>query len=228
MLKAHCKKHIILALDITSSDNAIDILSKVAVNIDAVKIGLPLSLAEGCNVFKEIKKEIDLPILADMKIADVPHIAKKISRLCFSSGADAITVHGFVGPSTIEACVEEAGADKDVIVMTETTHVDSSLFMESVAETIAKIARDAGASGIQAPGNRPKRVATMRRIVGDEMVIISCGMGFQGGKEGSALRAGADFEIYGRSIYEDENPTEAARRISFILGEVSGLRKNMV
>lgn len=203
-----------LALDVMEVCTAKNILSSVAAYIDAIKIGLPLALAEGCKIFKEIRSETNMPILADIKIADVPHIARKVSRLCFDSGADAITVHGFVGPSAIEACVAEAGSDKDVIVMTEITHADASVFMERVARKIAEIARDTGASGIQAPGNRPERVKTMRKIVGDQLVIVSCGMGFQGGEEGSAVAAGADFEIYGRSIYEDSNPQETVRRIS--------------
>lgn len=218
MLRDHCRTHIMLALDVMEILDAKTILSAVATGIDAIKIGLPLALVEGCSVFREIKNEIDLPILADIKIADVPHIARKVSRLCFESGADGITVHGFVGPSAIEACVAEAGHVKDVIVMTETTDADASVFMERAAKTIAKIARNAGASGIQAPGNRPERVKAMRRIVGDQLVIVSCGMGFQGGEEGSAVGAGADFEIYGRSICEDRNPQKAVRRISSAIG----------
>ena len=93
----------------------------------------------------------------------------------------------------------------------------SSLFMENAAGTIARIAVDAGASGIQAPGNRPDRVSALRKIVGTEKTVIACGMGFQGGETGSALRAGADFELYGRSIYEAQDPREAAKQISIAL-----------
>jgi orotidine-5'-phosphate decarboxylase len=226
MLKDHLKNHIILALDLEEPIKAIELLTAVAPYIDVVKVGIPLILFEGCPIFRKIKEHVDLPILADIKLADVPHIARKVSKMCFSFGADAITVHGFVGPSTIEACVEEAGGNKDVIVITESTHSDASLFMESAAKTIAEIARDTGATGIQSPGNRPEHVSSMRQIVGEDLLIVSCGMGFQGGEEGKALRAGADFEIYGRSIYDKNNPVEEAKRLSSVLRSTSDLGHN--
>ena len=220
MLRDIRKTRLILALDVMNVSQAIRIASSVSSYVDAIKIGVPLGLIEGCKIFRRMKESVELPIIADVKIADVPHIAKAVSRLCFNSGADAVTVHGFIGPSSIEACVAEAGSSKDVIVITEMTHPDASLFMEEVAETIAEFAKNTGASGIQAPGNRPKRVLSLRKAVGNQMTIISCGMGFQGGMEGSALKAGADFEIYGRSIYKDPNPQKAAREISSSLSRV--------
>lgn len=217
MLKDFCKTHLIIALDVMDILEAVKIASAVSSYVDAIKIGIPLGLVAGYGIFQRLKEETGLPIIADVKIADVPHIAREIARICFDAGADAVTVHGFVGPSSIEACVAEAGSSKDVTVMTEITHPDASLFMEDVSQVIARLAKDTGASGIQAPGNRPERVRIMRKIVGNEMTIISCGMGFQGGKRGSALRAGADFEIYGRSIYKAPNPEKAAKEISIAL-----------
>lgn len=219
MLKHFCRTRSILALDITNFEAAVNIANEVLPYIDAVKIGIPSIIVNGLGMVEKITRKTGLPVLVDVKIADVPHIAEKIAHLCFGHGAEGITVHGFVGPSAIEACVKEAGSEKDVFVITEITHVDASVFMENVAETIAKIPVHAGASGIQAPGNRPDRVSALRKIVGIEKTVIACGMGFQGGEMGSALKAGADFELYGRSIYEAHDPAEAAKQISIALNE---------
>jgi orotidine-5'-phosphate decarboxylase len=220
MLKDHCRTHLILALDVINLDKAIQIASAASPYVDAMKIGLPLGLSEGVEALEIIKKETGLPIIADMKIADVCHMAGTITRLCLDAGANAVTVHGFFGPSTIKACISETGPDDDIIVMTESTHSDASFFMEGVSETIAKWALNLKASGIQAPGTRPKRVRELRKVVGNDMTIVSCGMGVQGGKVGSALKAGADFEIYGRSIYESPNPAKSAEAIAKILKQL--------
>lgn len=180
----------------------------------AIKVGYPLILGSRRNIISEVNGLTGLPVICDSKIANVPHIARKIARKCFNMGADAITVHGFVGPETIRTCVEEAGVDKDVIVITYMTHPDADLFMERIAERVVEIAKGGKATAIQAPGNRPETVRRFRRIIGDSMVIMCCGIGAQGGKVGKAIEAGADFEIIGRTIYSSACPEKTTKRIA--------------
>jgi orotidine-5'-phosphate decarboxylase len=205
---------IILALDVLDINRAIKIVTSTSKYIDAVKIGLPLGLEEGLSVISKIKENTELPIIADIKISDVPDIASKLAKTCFNLGYDGITVQGFVGPSTIETCVREGNKMRDVIVITELTHTDGEIFMQPISDDIAQMAKDLGASGIQAPGTRPERIKVLRRITGEKMVVVSCGIGTQGGEIGSAIEAGADFEIIGRTIYNDPNPERSARMIS--------------
>jgi orotidine-5'-phosphate decarboxylase len=214
LLKSRIDNRIILALDVQDINQAIKIVSATSEYIDAVKVGLPLGLTAGLSVIKRIKEHTDLPIIADIKISDVPDIATELAKLCFSLGYEAITVQGFVGPTSIEKCVSESGKMRDVIVVTEITHMDGEIFMQPISEDIAQMAKDVGASGIQAPGTRPERVRILRKIVGDDLLIVSCGIGTQGGEIGSAIRAGADFEIIGRTIYNHHNPKQIARKIS--------------
>lgn len=220
MLRSKKNNGLVLALDVTDSKSAVEIASMTSQYLDAIKIGLPLTLACSLGIIEKLKKLTNLPIITDFKIADVPEFARRVSRDSFDAGADAITVHGFIGPTALEACIDEAKGGKDVIVMTEITHPDAELFMQPVADDIARMAYDLGASGIQAPGTRPKRIEKLRRIIGDDMLILSCGIGAQGGKVGSAIKAGADFEIVGRTIYLDPNPQKAAENISKVLRKI--------
>jgi orotidine-5'-phosphate decarboxylase len=63
--------------------------------------------------------------------------------------------------------------------------------------------------------------------MGDRLILISCGIGKQGPKIGSAIAAGADYEIIGRSIYSPKElgmtPGEAAITAHKMIS--SGLRK---
>jgi len=215
MLRSNRKSGLILALDVPDLDQATSLAVIVSDFVDVMKVGLPLLLSTDLRtVVRKLKEETSLPILVDIKIADVPDIASALARATFEAGADALTVHGFIGPSAIEECIREARGERDVIVMTEITHPDATLFMEHVSEDIARLARDIGATGIQAPGTRPERVRRLREIVGKQMLVVSCGLGAQGGRIGSSLNAGADFEIIGRSIYNSQDPRQRAREIS--------------
>ena len=97
--------------------------------------------------------------------------------------------------------------------MSEMSHPGGKEFTAPVADRIAQMAREVGARGIVAPATRPERVAALRRIIGD-LEIISPGVGAQGGKASDALRAGADYVIVGRSIYNAPDPREAARNMA--------------
>ena len=51
------KNNLILALDVMSESEAIDICRSVAEHIDTIKIGYPLALAEGLEIIGKIKDE---------------------------------------------------------------------------------------------------------------------------------------------------------------------------
>ena len=86
------------------------------------------------------------------------------------------------------------------------------MFMAPQAEEMARLAAEVGAAGVVAPATRPERIRRIKSIIG-EKIIISPGVGAQGGSAGAALEAGADYIIVGRSIYEAEDPEDEAKRL---------------
>jgi orotidine-5'-phosphate decarboxylase len=52
----------------------------------------------------------------------------------------------------------------------------------------------------------------MRKIVGD-LLILSPGVGAQGGSASATIGKGADYVIVGRSIYGAEDPRKAAEQV---------------
>lgn len=88
--------------------------------------------------------------------------------------------------------------------------------MAPLAERMARLAADVGATGVVAPATRPERIRAIRSIIG-ERIIISPGVGAQGGSAGSALEAGVDYLIVGRSIYEARVPDVSARKLFDLL-----------
>jgi orotidine-5'-phosphate decarboxylase len=73
--------------------------------------------------------------------------------------------------------------------------------------------KDIGASGVIAPATRPERIKHIRELVGN-LKILSPGVGAQGGSANAAIKAGADYVIVGRSIYNAEDPKAEAIKIT--------------
>ncbi len=202
------KNGIILALDVTSRADALRVVEAVRDYVDAIKINWPLILAAGPDIIREMSKVKD--VVCDMKIADIPNINRLIVEQAMSRGASAVICHGFTGDDSVRACVDAAKGE--VFVVTEMSHPGGKQFTAPIADNLAALAKAVGARGIVAPATRPERIAALRKIIGD-MEIISPGVGAQGGKASDAIKAGADYIIVGRAIYEAADPRDAAKKL---------------
>ncbi len=74
------KNRIILALDLQSIGEAMDVVRSVREYVDTIKIGYPLVLAEGLGSISRVKEEFDCKIIADFKVADIPETNQKITE----------------------------------------------------------------------------------------------------------------------------------------------------
>jgi orotidine-5'-phosphate decarboxylase len=203
------KNRIILALDVKSRADALRIVGAAKDHIDAVKVGWPLILAAGPDIITDIAKLKD--VICDLKIADIPSVNTLIVEQAMKRGASAVICHGFVGDDSVKACVEASKGQ--AFVVTEMSHPGGKQFTAPVADKLAALAKAAGARGIVAPATRPERIADLKKIIGN-LEIITPGVGAQGGKASDAIKAGADYIIVGRAIYESTDPKNAAKALA--------------
>jgi orotidine-5'-phosphate decarboxylase len=201
---------VILALDVTDPERARSIARAVKSDVDAIKAGWALFLSGGAELFRELAGLGYL--LADLRTAEIPNTTRLIVEQVAAFGASGIITQGFVGEDSVRAAVEAAGGS-EVFVITEMSHPGGAQFTALHAEEMAKMAVRAGAAGIVAPATRPDRVKVLRSLVGRKL-ILSPGVGVQGGKPADAIHAGADAVIVGRAIYESADPAGAASRIA--------------
>ncbi|MEF2930954.1 MAG: orotidine-5'-phosphate decarboxylase [Methanobrevibacter smithii] len=207
------KNNLILALDVTNKDKALEICKQVKPYINTIKIGYPLTLAEGLKIIKIIKDEFNANIICDYKVADIDATNSKICDLTFDAGADAIICHGFVGSDSVRACLDSANDHgKEIFLLTEMSHPGAKMFLQKDAEAIAKMGVDMGITNYVAPATRLDRLSKIRDIAGDDACIISPGVGKQGGDAKKTLEF-ASAIIVGRSIYESDNPALACEKI---------------
>lgn len=203
---------LILALDVTDKNRAISISEDTAGHVDAIKIGYPLVLGAGLPIIRRICEYA--PVIADFKVADIPNTDRLICAQAFEAGAEAVIVHGFTGSDSLLECVRTAHEyDGGIFVVTEMSHPGAVEFMAPKALELASLAVECKAEGVVAPATRPDSVKQIRKIVGS-MTIISPGAGAQGGSAADAIRAGADYVIVGRSIYNSKNPGTEAEKIA--------------
>jgi len=207
------KNKIILALDVPSMQKAAELMDKVSPYLDTVKIGYPLVLAEGLESVSRVKEEYDCKVICDFKVADIPATNQKIADVTFQAGADALIVHGFVGPDSIASCLESANQHgKEIFLLTEMSHPGASRFLQPVSMEIASMGVEMGITKYVGPSTRLDRLEKIRQIIGKDSFLISPGVGVQGGDPKDTLEF-ADALIIGRSIYLAPDPVEVLESI---------------
>ncbi|WP_405295768.1 orotidine-5'-phosphate decarboxylase [Methanobrevibacter sp.] len=207
------KNNLILALDVMSESEAVEICGLIEKYIDTIKIGYPLALAEGLEIIKKLKDKFGFKVICDFKVADIDATNEKICDETFKAGADAIICHGFVGTDSVQACLDMADKHgKELFLLTEMSHPGAKMFLQKDADAIAKMGVDMGIRNYVAPATRLDRLADIRKIVGSDAYIISPGVGKQGGDGKKTLEI-SDAIIVGRSIYESEDPKLACENL---------------
>jgi orotidine-5'-phosphate decarboxylase len=212
------ESRLILALDV-AGDDGVAKLQRFAQSLSdcivGVKIGIPFLLTTPPRMLEPAISELseDLVFIADAKLADVSHVNELTSEILFNSGFDAVICHGFIG--------KEGGLDgakraatrlgKGILVLVSMSHKASERIIDKALDDIIEEALSVDPDGIVAPATRPSMVTEIRRRVPKGMPIVSPGIGPQGAPFGSAIRAGADYEIAGRALYGSDDPAAAAR-----------------
>ncbi len=201
---------IVAAIDVTDGDRARSVARALGGRVDALKVNWPLVLAAGPDIVQEFAASAY--VLCDFKVADIPNTNRLIVEQALAHGASGVICHAFPGEDSVRACVE-AAKGAEVFVLTEMSHPGGQEYTAKHAEDFARLAVRAGAAGIIAPATRPERVKLLRSLVGDRL-ILTPGVGAQGGKPADAIRAGADAVIVGRALYEAADPAKAAEAIA--------------
>jgi len=218
---------IVFALDTDNETHALELARAVSQYVDAIKIGYQLIMNTDLRILSRLRSEgILIPAIADLKITDAPHIVSCTAKAAFCAGYDAVTISAHCGHTALLNCITVSEAyGKCVIAFLEFTQNDG-LIPSDLANEAARLAVEDGIYGIIAPGTKPQRVSMLRNIVGQNCRIFSCGIGAQGAKLGSAINAGADFEIVGRAICGAANPEFTAKSYSTDLRSLMNATQN--
>jgi len=186
--------------------------------VDAYKVGIPFLLKHGKRGIRELRRVTGKPIIADLKLADIGDVMSKTVMHLAGTGVSKVIAHAFIGyRDGIEVLSKTTRSlGMDLILVVSMSHRGSEEFIDRHLEELLWLALRVRAEGVVAPATRPSVIKYIRESVGDQLKIYSPGIGVQGAEPGSALCAGADYEIVGRLITDSDNPGETAMRVKRI------------
>jgi orotidine-5'-phosphate decarboxylase len=219
---------LIAALDVGTASQADQLVARLGGVPGWVKIGLELFCAAGpALVAAHVQR--GLSVMLDLKLHDIPETVARATGQVAGLGAGLLTVHASGGRAMLEACVaaaQDAGETR-ILAVTVLTSLDQSdldaigdgASLPALVLKRALLAQAAGCHGVVAS---PHEVASLRRELGPEFLLVTPGIrpaGVAAGDQkrvmtpGEARRAGADLVVVGRPLRDAPDPAAVARDI---------------
>ena len=190
----------------------------------AVKVNFHLFLPrglEGLTSLAERCSSMGLPLIADIKLNDIEATNLEAVDLLFGGGFDAVIANPFVGldEGLSEALASAHRKEKGVILLVYMSHSGARglRYGGRWGTDLHAVRREGARLGTDGAIVSAKSIPILRRVrevLKDEQVILSPGVGVQGGSADEATRAGADYAIVGRSIVESDDPVGALRALN--------------
>ncbi|SNY90484.1 orotidine-5'-phosphate decarboxylase [Cohaesibacter sp. ES.047] len=211
-LSIPAKDRLIVPLDVSSVEDAREIVMDLGDSVSFYKIGYQLAYAGGFELAKELI-EAENNVFMDLKLLDIDNTIEKGVESIRALDAKFLTIHAY--PSAMRAAVAGRGkSDLKLLGVTVLTSMDDEDLKEagysSKAEDLvakrATAARQAGMDGIVCAA---QEAAAMRKIVGPDMAIVTPGIRQEGTSAddqkrvmtpGRAISEGSDYLVVGRPI----------------------------
>ena len=224
---------IILALDTTNLEEAINITNRVKNKIFTVKLGLEFFVAHGKMGIKKFNEIGINNLCLDLKLKDIPETVYKAIKALDNIEFSYLTIHGQGGKKLIEnakkAASEIKSKPKIMMITILTSLSDSDLKdmgnQNSVVEQVKKLAKVAKEMevGVVCSGHEAKII---RKIIGQNLLIFTPGIRMaEDGKNdqkrvctpSESIKNGANKIIMGRSLIKgniEENIDKVSNSIN--------------
>jgi orotidine-5'-phosphate decarboxylase len=219
------RDRLIVALDLPDVATAQATIARLGDSVTFYKIGYQLAYAGGLPLIGQLA-DSGKKVFADLKLHDIGNTVARgvesVSRL----GATFLTVHAY--PQTMKAAVEaRAGSGLKILAVTVLTSYDdgdlhAAGYRLAVSDLVEARAQQAQALGVDGIVCSPEEAATLRKIVGHQMKLVTPGVRPAGVAVGDqkrimtparAISAGADYLVVGRPIMQAADPRAAAEAI---------------
>lgn len=223
------RRRLIVALDASSADAALDWVKRLENQCRWFKVGLELFTAAGPAVVEQLTAR-GHSVFLDLKLHDIPNTVAGAVRSAAAHGARMITLHALGGPAMLaaaHAAVEGLHEAPQLLAVTVLTSMDSAQ-LEAVAitrspgEEAELLARMGLAAGIRGFVCSPQEVGSLRALTGPEGVLVVPGIRPAGSSAGDqkriatpaeAIQGGASYIVVGRPITQAPDPAQAAEAV---------------
>lgn len=198
-----------LALDVLTTEAAIELVGKTRDYIDIIEIGTPLIKHEGIDVIKVLREKFpDKKLLVDLKTMDAGEYE---TEFCFSEGADFVTVLGVADSSTVAGAVKSAKAHGGKVIV-DLINVPDKL---ARAKEVASLGADCVAihSGIDQQNIGHSPFEDLALLEGNIDIPIAVAGGINMSSIDSVLDHHPEIVVVGGAITGAEDPAKAASEI---------------
>jgi orotidine-5'-phosphate decarboxylase len=235
------KDKIIVALDVDTEMDALELVRKLKDDVGAFKVGLELFNSTGPGIFQTLRQAGAGRIFYDCKFHDIPNTVAGASRAAAKMGVWMFNVHTTGGSAMMKAAVDaarstaaQAGLEPPLLIgVTILTSIDETILREelrvssdvkSQVVNLALLAKSSGMNGVVAS---PHEIGAIREACGKDFLIITPGVRPAGADigdqkrvmtPGMAVSSGADYVVIGRPITKAEDPVAAAKAIAEEIG----------
>ncbi len=227
---------LILALDVSDPEYAIEIVDKFSDYISIYKVGLELFTSCGPQIVQDIHKK-NKKIFLDLKFHDIPNTVTKAALAATRLGVHMFNIHASGGfemmkrccDSVVDLCLRENLERPKILGVTVLTSLSKEALRDELGipygvkthvRHLAGLALRAGLDGVVSSANE---VETIRNHCGKGFLILTPGIRPSWSlpddqkrtmtpKE--AIRAGSDYLVLGRSILQQPDPIKAIELIS--------------
>ncbi|MBD3904725.1 orotidine 5'-phosphate decarboxylase [Flavobacterium sp. F-328] len=198
-----------VAIDLLTTEAALELAEKVAPYVDIIELGTPLIKAEGLKVITAMKAaHPNKLVFADLKTADTGALE---AEMAFNAGADLVTVMGAVDDATIIGAIEAAKkAGKKVVVDTIGVKNRVQRAKEVTAFGVEFVELHAGLDEQALPGYNVQKLISEGR---EAQVPFSIAGGVNINTIKDVVAAGAAVAVAGGAIYGAEDPAAAAKAL---------------
>jgi len=236
------KERLIFALDVGEDiDRALKWVELLKDHVGMFKVGKEAFTRYGPEIVSRIN-EMGGKVFLDLKFHDIPNTVVRAAEAAVNLGVSMFNIHALGGKEmmgktviSVKKMAAHSGITMPVIlavtVLTSLNDDDLEMLgfdgaVGEIALNLARIARDAGISGVVASAHD---VVSIREACGEDFVIVTPGirmdMEVVGDDQkriltpGEAIRRGADFIVVGRPIITADDPVSAADEISKEISE---------
>src|ERR1700712_1628853 len=228
------KDRLIVALDLPGVAEAEAMVARLGDSVSFYKIGYQLAYAGGLPLARQLSGA-GKKVFLDLKMHDIGNTVARGVESVAKLGATFLTVHAY--PQTMKAAVEaRAGSSLKILAVTVLTSYDdgdlhAAGYRLGVSDLVEARAQQAQVLGVDGIVCSPEEAASLRKIVGHQMVLITPGIRPAGSASGDqkrimtparAIAAGADYLVVGRPVIEAPDPKAAAAAIVVEIAQARG------
>src|SRR3984885_607952 len=225
------RDRLIVPLDLPDVAAAEAMIARLGDSMTFYKIGYQLAYAGGLPLVPRLVAA-GKKVFVDLKLHDIGNTVARGVESIAKLGATFLTVHAY--PQTMKAAVEgRAGSDLKILAVTVLTSYDdddlhAAGYRLGVSDMVAARAQQAQVLGVDGIVCSPEESANLRKIVGQQMMLVTPGVRPAGSATGDqkrlmtpgrAISAGNDYLVVGRPVLEAADPRAAADAIQAEIAE---------